>query len=89
MIMEKYILSIDQGTTSTRVIVFNKDGEIKGVSQREFTQHFPKAGWVEHDANEIWSTVLSCFASVLTESNIRPEQIEGIGITNQRETAVV
>lgn len=87
--MEKYILSIDQGTTSTRVIVFNKDGEIKGVSQREFTQHFPKAGWVEHDANEIWSTVLSCFASVLTESNIRPEQIAGIGITNQRETAVV
>ncbi|MGZ9848909.1 glycerol kinase GlpK [Macrococcus psychrotolerans] len=87
--MEKYILSIDQGTTSTRVIVFNKDGEIKGVSQREFTQHFPKAGWVEHDANEIWSTVLSCFASVLTESNIRPEQIVGIGITNQRETAVV
>jgi len=89
MIMEKYILSIDQGTTSTRVIVFNKDGEIKGVSQREFTQHFPKAGWVEHDANEIWSTVLSCFASVLTESNIRPDQIAGIGITNQRETAVV
>lgn len=87
--MEKYILSIDQGTTSTRVIVFNKDGEIKGVSQREFTQHFPKAGWVEHDANEIWSTVLSCFASVLTESNIRPDQIAGIGITNQRETAVV
>lgn len=87
--MEKYILSIDQGTTSTRVIVFNKEGEIKGVSQREFTQHFPKAGWVEHDANEIWSTVLSCFASVLTESNIRPDQIAGIGITNQRETAVV
>lgn len=87
--MEKYILSIDQGTTSTRVILFNKDGEIKGVSQREFTQHFPKAGWVEHDANEIWSTVLSCFASVLTESNIRPDQIAGIGITNQRETAVV
>ena len=87
--MEKYILSIDQGTTSTRVILFNKDGEVKGVSQREFTQHFPKAGWVEHDANEIWSTVLSCFASVLTESNIRPEQIAGIGITNQRETTVV
>lgn len=87
--MEKYILSIDQGTTSTRVILFNKHGEIKGVSQREFTQHFPKAGWVEHDANEIWSTVLSCFASVLTESNIRPNQIAGIGITNQRETTVV
>ncbi|UTH03461.1 glycerol kinase GlpK [Macrococcoides canis] len=87
--MEKYILSIDQGTTSTRVILFNKDGEIKGVSQREFTQHFPKAGWVEHDANEIWSTVLSCFASVLTESNIKPDQIAGIGITNQRETTVV
>lgn len=89
MTMEKYILSIDQGTTSTRVILFNKDGEIKGISQREFTQHFPKAGWVEHDANEIWSTVLSCFASVLTESNIRPDQIAGIGITNQRETTVV
>lgn len=87
--MEKYILSIDQGTTSTRAMLFNKDGEIKGVSQREFTQHFPQSGWVEHDANEIWSTVLSCLATVLTEADIKAEQIAGIGITNQRETAVV
>lgn len=87
--MEKYILSIDQGTTSTRTILFNKNGEIEGVSQREFKQHFPKSGWVEHDANEIWSSVLACLATVLTESNVKPEQIAGIGITNQRETAVV
>ncbi|RXK19040.1 glycerol kinase GlpK [Macrococcus sp. DPC7161] len=87
--MEKYILSIDQGTTSTRAMLFNKDGEIKGVAQREFTQHFPQSGWVEHDANEIWSTVLSCLATVLTEADIKAEQIAGIGITNQRETAVV
>ena len=87
--MEKYILSIDQGTTSTRAMLFNKDGEIKGVAHREFTQHFPQSGWVEHDANEIWSTVLSCLATVLTEADIKAEQIAGIGITNQRETAVV
>nr|MDK7245815.1 FGGY family carbohydrate kinase [Staphylococcus lugdunensis] len=53
--MEKYILSIDQGTTSSRAILFNKDGEIKGISQREFKQYFPQSGWVEHDANEIWT----------------------------------
>lgn len=87
--MEKYILSIDQGTTSSRAILFDKDGTIQFVSQREFKQYFPKGGWVEHDANEIWTSVLSVIASVLNENNISPEQIEGIGITNQRETAVV
>lgn len=87
--MEKYILSIDQGTTSSRAILFNKDGEIKGVAQREFKQHFPQSGWVEHDANEIWTSVLSVMAEVMNEHNIRAEQIEGIGITNQRETTVV
>ena len=87
--MEKYILSIDQGTTSSRAILFNKEGEIKGVSQREFKQHFPQSGWVEHDANEIWTSVLSVMAEVMNEHNIRAEQIEGIGITNQRETTVV
>ncbi|ATH62763.1 glycerol kinase GlpK [Staphylococcus pasteuri] len=87
--MEKYILSIDQGTTSSRAILFNKDGEIKGVAQREFKQHFPQSGWVEHDANEIWTSVLSVMAEVMNEQDVRAEQIEGIGITNQRETTVV
>ena len=87
--MEKYILSIDQGTTSSRAILFNKDGEIKGVAQREFKQHFPHPGWVEHDANEIWTSVLSVMAELLNENNINANQIEGIGITNQRETTVV
>lgn len=86
---EKYILSLDQGTTSTRAILFNKKGEIVHSAQKEFTQYFPKPGWVEHNANEIWGSVLAVIAGVLTESGIRPEQIAGIGITNQRETAVV
>ncbi|WAA10953.1 glycerol kinase GlpK [Fervidibacillus albus] len=87
--MEKYILSIDQGTTSTRAILFNKKGEIVHVAQKEFTQIFPNPGWVEHNANEIWASVLAVIASVLAESDTKPEQIAGIGITNQRETAVV
>ncbi|MED1206045.1 glycerol kinase GlpK [Heyndrickxia acidicola] len=87
--MEKLILALDQGTTSSRAILFNKKGEIVHVSQKEFTQHFPKPGWVEHDANEIWGSILSVIASVLSEASVKPEQIAGIGITNQRETAVV
>jgi glycerol kinase len=87
--VEKYILSIDQGTTSTRAILFNNKGEIVHCAQKEFTQYFPKPGWVEHNANEIWGSVLAVIAGVLTESGVRPEQIAGIGITNQRETAVV
>lgn len=85
----EYILSIDQGTTSSRAILFNKQGEIVHTAQREFKQYFPKSGWVEHDAQEIWGSVLSCIASVLTESNAQPEQVHAIGITNQRETTVV
>ncbi|MGV3243849.1 glycerol kinase GlpK [Staphylococcus sp. 11261D007BR] len=87
--MGKYILSIDQGTTSSRAILFNENGSIEGVAQREFQQYFPKAGWVEHDANEIWSSVLSVIASVLNENNVSASQIAGIGITNQRETTVL
>ncbi|WP_226085973.1 glycerol kinase GlpK [Mesobacillus sp. S13] len=87
--MEKFILSLDQGTTSSRAILFNKKGEIVHVAQKEFTQLFPKPGWVEHNANEIWGSILAVIASVLTESNVKPEQIAGIGITNQRETTVV
>jgi glycerol kinase len=87
--MEKYILSLDQGTTSSRAILFNKKGEIVHVSQKEFTQYFPKPGWVEHNANEIWGSVLAVIAGVLSESGVKPEQVAAIGITNQRETTVV
>lgn len=87
--MESYILSIDQGTTSSRAILFNKKGEVVHSSQKEFKQYYPKPGWVEHNASEIWGTVLSVLAAALTESGIQQTQIAGIGITNQRETTVV
>jgi len=85
----KYIMSIDQGTTSSRAIIFNKKGEKVGVAQKEFTQHFPQEGWVEHDANEIWNSVQSVIASAFIESDLKPTDIAAIGITNQRETTVV
>lgn len=87
--MEKYILSIDQGTTSSRAVLFNKEGKVVQIAQKEFTQYFPKPGWVEHDANEIWGSILAVIASCLTEANVKAEQVAAIGITNQRETAVV
>lgn len=87
--MEQYILALDQGTTSSRAILFNRKGEIVHIAQKEFTQHFPKPGWVEHDANEIWGSILAVIASVLSEAAVKPEQIAAIGITNQRETTVV
>jgi len=86
---DKYILSIDQGTTSSRAIIFNHKGEIVATGQHEFEQFFPEPGWVEHDANEIWTSVLSCISDALRIADVQPEQIEGIGITNQRETTVV
>ncbi|WP_216827552.1 glycerol kinase GlpK [Alkalihalobacterium elongatum] len=86
---KKYILSLDQGTTSTRAIIFNQQGEIVDVEQKEFTQIFPKPGWVEHNANEIWASVLSVISGVLLKTNIKAKDIAGIGITNQRETTVV
>ena len=85
---QKYILALDQGTTSSRAILFDQQGEIIDTAQQEFKQHFPKSGWVEHDANEIWISILAVIAGVLSK-NIKPEQIAGIGITNQRETTVV
>lgn len=85
----KYIMSIDQGTTSSRAIIFDKHGKNVGNSQKEFTQYFPNDGWVEHNANEIWNSVQSVIAGAFIESGIRPEQIAGIGITNQRETTVI
>ncbi|WP_263701704.1 glycerol kinase GlpK [Bacillus thuringiensis] len=87
--MKKYILSLDQGTTSSRAILFNKKGEIVHSAQKEFTQHFPKPGWVEHNAQEIWGSILAVIATCLSEADVKPEQIAGIGITNQRETTVV
>ncbi|MFC3927427.1 glycerol kinase GlpK [Streptococcus caprae] len=89
MSQEKYIMAIDQGTTSSRAIIFNKKGEKISSSQKEFTQIFPQAGWVEHNANEIWNSVQSVIAGSFIESGIKPNQIEAIGITNQRETTVV
>lgn len=87
--MKKYVMSIDQGTTSTRAVLIDKEGKIAASNQREFTQHFPRSGWVEHNANEIWSSVLSVVSGVMIENNITPAEIDSIGITNQRETAVV
>jgi len=82
-------MAIDQGTTSSRAIIFDRNGKKIGSSQKEFPQYFPKSGWVEHNANEIWNSVQSVIAGAFIESGIRPEAIAGIGITNQRETTVV
>ena len=87
--MSKYILSLDQGTTSSRAIVFNKKGDIVSLAQKEFTQFFPQPGWVEHDANEIWSTQLGVATEAILKAGLTVHDIAGIGITNQRETAVV
>jgi glycerol kinase len=87
--MEKFIMAIDQGTTSSRAILFNHESEIVAVAQKEFTQYFRHPGWVEHDANEIWLSVLSVMASCMQKAGIQPDQVAGIGITNQRETTVV
>ncbi|SHH36593.1 glycerol kinase GlpK [Tepidibacter thalassicus] len=86
---KKYIMSLDQGTTSSRAILFNREGKIVGVAQKEFTQIYPKAGWVEHDAMEIWGTQSGVAREVLEKTGIRPEEVAAIGITNQRETTVV
>ena len=85
----KYILSIDAGTTSSRAIIFNKNAEIVEIAQYEFNQIFPNEGWVEHDAVEIWNTQLKAIKDVINKSNIDPKNIESIGITNQRETTVI
>jgi glycerol kinase len=85
----KYILSLDQGTTSSRAIVFDHDGSIRSVAQKEFQQYFPQPGWVEHDANEIWATQYGVAAEAVTKAGLVPKDIAAIGITNQRETTVV
>ncbi|NAS12758.1 glycerol kinase GlpK [Poritiphilus flavus] len=87
--MEQYILALDQGTTSCRALLFSKTGEIVSTAQKEFTQHFPKPGWVEHDALEIWATQSGMAAEAASYKGVGTDQIAGIGITNQRETVVV
>src|SRR5688572_24914808 len=87
--MPHFILALDQGTTSSRSIIFDKQGNIISLAQKEFKQFFPQPGWVEHDAEEIWSTQSGTWAEALAQVNIGMDQIAGIGITNQRETTVV
>jgi glycerol kinase len=84
-----FILALDQGTTSSRAIVFDQDGAIKAVAQKEFTQHFPAAGWVEHDPREIWASQIGVAVEALGRAQVRPKEIAAIGITNQRETTIV
>ncbi|MGF1696828.1 glycerol kinase GlpK [Vibrio lamellibrachiae] len=89
MTEQKYIVALDQGTTSSRAVILDHDANIVSVSQREFTQIYPQAGWVEHDPLEIWATQSSTLVEVLGKSGISSDQIAGIGITNQRETTIV
>lgn len=85
----RYILALDQGTTSSRAIIFDKAGSIVAIAQKEFRQIFPSPGWVEHDANEIWSSQLGVAAEAVAKAGLRGTDIAAIGITNQRETTVV
>lgn len=87
--MGKYILALDQGTTSSRVILFDRDQNILGVSQKEFTQIYPKEGWVEHDAMEIWSSQYAVMMEVIAQTGVNARDISAIGVTNQRETTIL
>ena len=88
--MEKtYILALDQGTTSSRAILYNVDGQVVKIAQKEFTQFYPKAGWVEHDPMEIWGSQSGVASELLATTGITAEEIAAIGITNQRETTIV
>ncbi len=86
---KKYIIALDQGTTSSRAILFDHSGDIKGIAQKEFTQYFPQPGWVEHDPMEIWISQWQVFEQVMSEHIVDPSEVAAIGITNQRETTVV
>ena len=89
MSSSSFILALDQGTTSSRSILFNERGDMISTAQKEFAQIYPLPGWVEHDPEEIWSSQISTMAEVLAKSGINIRQIAGIGITNQRETTVL
>ena len=86
---KKYVMALDAGTTSNRAIIFDENSKIVGVAQKEFTQYFPNPGWVEHDADEIWSTMCEVMKGALEKSGLEASDIAAMGITNQRETAVV
>jgi glycerol kinase len=86
---DKYIIALDQGTTSSRAVLFDSNGQIKGIAQQEFPQIFPKPGWVEHDAEEIWKTQQGVLTKVIADNKIKASSIVAIGITNQRETTVI
>ena len=87
--MARYVMALDAGTTSNRCIIFNEKGEMCSVAQKEFTQHFPQSGWVEHDANEIWASQYSVAVEAMVKINVKASDIAAIGITNQRETPIV
>lgn len=87
--MKKYIMAIDQGTSSTRTIIFDKQGNVHGIAQQEITNYFPQKGWVEQDAHEIWNSILRVIAEIFIKTNITPQEIASIGITNQRETTII
>ncbi|MEM6361513.1 MAG: FGGY family carbohydrate kinase, partial [Bacteroidota bacterium] len=87
--MSKYIIALDQGTTSSRAVLFDKHGELLAVEQQEFTQFFPKPGWVEHDANEIWNTQETVLLDLIRKNKVNGSEIAALGITNQRETAIL
>ena len=87
--MARYIMALDAGTTSNRCILFNEKGEICSVAQKEFTQYFPEPGWVEHDADEIWSTQLGVAVEAMNKIGVDSKDVAAIGITNQRETVIV
>ncbi|MDD4069378.1 MAG: FGGY family carbohydrate kinase, partial [Candidatus Izemoplasmatales bacterium] len=87
--MGKHILAIDQGTTSSRVVIFNQEGKIVSFHSKEFKQYFPKPGYVLHDPEEIWESVVFCLNKALSKAKITIDDIDAIGITNQRETTVI
>ena len=87
--MEKYVLSLDQGTTSSRAVIFDKKGSIIAKAQKEFNQIYPEAGWVEHDPMEILYSQFNSMTQLFSNSSVKPEQIAAIGITNQRETTII
>jgi len=87
--MSGYVLAIDQGTTSSRAIVFDKDMKIAGLGQKEFTQIYPTSGWVEHDPEDLWATVLWSIKTAIKKAGIKAIDLAAVGITNQRETVVI
>ena len=87
--MGKYIMALDQGTTSSRCILFDKKGNMCSVAQKEYKQYYPKPGWVEHDPKEIWSSQISVATEAMSKISVDAEDIHAIGITNQRETTIV